>query len=270
MLKKIISVVLCLFPVTSIAATVVDINATDEDASVSVDSVWDDAVSAGNTIRISTGAGINAGTGLDINGIVQVGTPSNAGLGTSNNLYVMQSDNVATDFVISTGGDVSIGTLLQVLNAYNLEVSIMSGTNADFSVGAIEVGSNQSAAKLSILGFDNLQSTGTITTYGDLDVNVGAMRTGSMNLFAGNTDIDVTNGDLVVNGDIAKLSAEEVDIISSQHIQITGDLQNNSGQMDLSAGDTISVGGSFENLGDMRVKAKNLVVDGTMNNTGDG
>lgn len=270
MLKKLISVVLCLFPVTSIAATVVDINATDKDASVSVDSVWDDAVSAGNTIRISTGAGINAGTGLDINGIVQVGTPSNAGLGTSNNLYVMQSDNVATDFVISTGGDVSIGTLLQVLNAYNLEVSIMSGTNANFSVGAIEVGSNQSAAKLSILGFDNLQSTGTITTYGDLDVNVGAMTTGSMNLFAGNTDIDVTNGDLVVNGDIAKLSAGEVDIISSQHIKITGNLQNNSGQMDLSAGDTISVGGSFENLGDMRVKAKNLVVDGTMNNTGDG
>ena len=269
MLKKLISAVFCVFPVVSMASTIVDINATDKNSAVSIDADWDDAVAAGNTIRISTGAGINAGTGFDIAGLMQVGTPSTAGLGTSNNLYVMQSDNTATDFVVSVGGDVSVAAMLQVLNNYNLEVSTMSGTSANMQVGAITVGDEQATASLDVLGFDELQVDGAITTYGDMGVTVGELSAGAINVFAGDMNITATGGDVVVNGDIAKQSSGMFEIDTVNNISVSGDVQNNAGQMKLGADGAISVGGSLENLGSMNIAASGLTVGGTMNNTGD-
>ena len=274
MLKKLISFVCCLLPIGAVAQ-VQSVESPDGKEGVVSLSQIEGYIAGGDTVQIVEGAVLNAGTGVALSGGMHIGAASSTN--TSNNLYVLNTANDSKGFTINTYGDVSVGTVLNVLDGWVLNVS----DSAAVPMGSLIVGDSTvpgtvniaNGAVLNVSNLEEFNVTGSVGGAGELLINkVNNVSLGSVN----------TTGDVTINnaGDVSMVglvSSQTTTVQSNGNIEIPGNVPgatsgiSNSGSMDLDAGGNINVAGNLENTGagapSLAITAGGaLTVDGTMKN----
>lgn len=277
MMKKLLSFVCCLLPFSAGAVVVNDRTpgagaAYGGDGTLTTYNVNSDTVEViknGNGIVISKdSAGVSGGLTVANNVIIgQNNTGSTGG-----DLFA----EVATDipFTIQSDGNISIGSMLQVLSGRELGITTKTtGTLVDATIGSIDA-----VGKLTIQNIRNFTS-GNIDSATALGLSAQTITTGAIDVTGGTANI-AADGALVMSqfqtaGTQTNISAGSIE---------SGNIQNNSGSMKINvAGDLIAKDktatsnsaniGSIENSGtSMEITAKNVTVAGTMkndSNTGD-
>ena len=292
MMKKLISLVCCLLPM-GVRADPAIIEPIGADASVSTTyDEWQGAITNGQSIVITAGNGINAmgdaaiAPGLAVVNNMFVGLDNNPGTvdgvpvaGAVNNLYVLKSADAP--FTVISTGNVSIGSMLQVLNGADLGFK-NSDSNPqqrfDMTVGSgganegVFVGDSEKSATLTLAGVDALTVNGSVIAYGDFSANTQSVGvSGGINVNAGNLNIE-SAGAVDFGGLVAGTNAGTTEI-SGSVITSNGTVQNNADDMTLIATDGVDITGNLENVvaSDMTVSGGDVVVSGTMkNDNGDG
>ena len=274
MMKKLLSFVCCLLPFSAGAVVVNDRTpgagaAYGGDGTLTTYSVNSDTVEvikSGNGIVISKdSAGVSGGLTVANNVIIgQNNTGSTGG-----DLFA----EVATDipFTIQSDGNISIGSMLQVLSGRELGITTKTtGTLVDASVGSIDA-----VGKLTIQNIRNFTS-GNIDSATALGLSAQTITTGAIDVTGGTANI-AADGALVMSqfqtaGTQTNISAGSIE---------SGNIQNNTGSMKINVtGDLITKDktatsnlaniGSIENSGTlMDIKAQNVTVAGTMKNDSD-
>lgn len=290
MIKKLISLVCCMLPI-GVRADPVIIQPNGADAAVSTTyDAWQGAIAGGQSIVITAGNGINAmgnGTvapGLAVVNNMIVGLRSNPGTvdgtpvaGAVNNLYVLNS--ATSPFTVISTGNVSVGSMLQVLNGMNLgfKTNDSNPVAFDLTVGSggvnkgVFIGDETQSATLSLDGVRTLTIDGAVVAYGDFSANAQSVDvSGGINAKAGNVNIEST-GAVEFNGLVAGVGAGTTNITGASIIS-NGIIQNMGGNMTLGATGGIDITGNLENMvsSDMTVSGGNLVVSGTMSNQNQG
>lgn len=277
MLKKLISFVCCLLPIGAVA-DVYSVSATGEEGTISLtDSATNvldssvtenvkDVIDGGDTLRIDAGMTLDAGSSFSVNGGMHVGAENVTN--TSNNLYVMDTANSAGNFIVSTTGQVSVGTVLEVLNAWDLTISDNGNATSSFGANSVVIGTG---SKLMLANLGEVAVGTSVGGNGDFVVeNVGNVNIGSVNTTG---TVSITGADLV--NLVGLVSENDTKIESVGNINVTGDGTtggiSNSGKMVLNAGVDIFVAGNLENTGDgapsLEITAgRALTVNGTMKN----
>ena len=302
MIKKLLSLVCCVLPM-GVRAAPQEIAPIGADAAVATTyDAWQSAIAGGQSIVVIGGNGINATGGTTTGGNTVnpgfavannmiVGLQNNPGTvdvppidGKVNNLYVLNSVNQSFT-VVSTRdilpgdivtGDISIGSMLQVLNGVNLGFKTSDTNPKKFSVdvgtdgigtGGIKIGDAINTASLTLDNIDELDVKGSVIAYGDFSVDANSVNvTGGVNLYNGTMSIDsagaVTLGELIANDNVVGTT------VSGQTITVSGDVSNQGGDMELIADDDVNITGSLENsmASNLSVSGADLVVTGTVKN----
>lgn len=289
-MKKIVSLICCLLPV---GAGAVVVNPESGQQSVSTtDSAWQSAVGAGSTITIDSGNGLLAtgrgvsgdadyvAPGFSVAGNMYVGVPSDQG-SISGDLYVLNT--TADPFTVISTGDVSIGSILQVLGGKTLAFQSTDSLNAfNLTVGnnqvneGIKVGDNTQSASLVLENIDVLTVNGSVITYGDMTVDANLALMGQVNVNAG--DFSVVANAVEMDG-LVSGTDKKTDVVANEYIAVAGTVQNNAGDMTLTVGamggrtatqpNGIDISGSLENksAGNMGVVTNaDLMVWGIVSN----
>lgn len=281
MIKKLMSLVCCLVPMGVRAAPVVLEPIGADPAVATTYDAWQGAISGGQSVVIAGGSGINAigGTttvgdevapGINVAANMIVGLDQNPGtadgtpvLGAVNNLYVLNT--AANPFTIISAGDVSVGSMLQVLGNANLGVKASDSDSVafDFNVGAdgIKIGDANNDAALTLSDIDVLTVDGSVISYGNFDVDANAVSLGAVNVNSGTVDI-VSDGAVSFGGVVSQSGAERIDISAETTIVSNGTIQNNAESMNLSGQGGISVAGNLENVSVAGAPAANMTVSG--------
>ena len=282
----------CLLPM---GAGAVVVNPESGQQSVSTtDSAWQNAVSSGSTITINSGNGLLAigrgasgdadyvAGGFSVAGNMYVGVPSDQG-SISGDLYVLNT--TANPFTVISTGDVSIGSILQVLGGKTLAFKSNDPSSAfTLTVGSnqvnegIKVGDNTQSASLVLENIDVLTVNGSVITYGDMTVDANLALMGQVNVNAG--DFSVVANAVEMAG-LVSGTDQDVNVSANNYISVSGTVQNNAGDMTLAVDATggraavtpngIDISGSLENKssGNMDVVATggaNLRVGGIVSN----
>lgn len=290
MMKKLLSLVCCLLPMgVKAAPEVVSPIGADPAVSVAYDA-WQSAIANGQSVVIDGGNGINAMGGETTTGVAvapgfavannmsvgELTSPGTADVapidGKLNNLYVLTS--ATNPFTVISTGDVSVGSILRVLNGVDLGFK-NSDSNPqqrfDLTVGSgkvnegIYVGDAENSATLALAGIDALTVNGSVITYGDFDVNANSVDVGAINVNSGDLSIESTG---TVAFDRLVAGGTGATEITGNTITSNGTVQNNAGDMMLSATGGIDITGNLENAvaSDMTVSGGDLVVSGTIKN----
>ena len=265
MIKKLLSLVCCVLPM-GVRAAPQEIAPIGADAAVATTyDAWQSAIVGGQSIVVSGGNGINAtggqttggvdvAPGFDVTNNMIVGLDLNPGTndatpnGAVNNLYVLNS--ASSPFTVISTGDISIGSMLQVLNGVNLGFKTSDTNPEKFSVdvGAdgIKIGDAINTASLTLDNINVLDVAGSVIAYGDFSVDANSVNvTGGVNLYNGTMNIDsagaVTLGELIANDNVVGT------VVSGQTITVGGDVSNQGGDMELIADDDVNITGSLEN-----------------------
>ncbi|MBE6456391.1 MAG: hypothetical protein E7008_00400 [Alphaproteobacteria bacterium] len=286
MIKKLLSLVCCVLPM-GVRAAPQEIAPIGADAAVATTyDAWQSAIAGGQSIVVSGGNGINAtggqttggvdvAPGFDVTNNMIVGLDLNPGTndatpnGAVNNLYVLNS--ASSPFTVISTGDISIGSMLQVLNGVNLGFKTSDTNPEKFSVdvGAdgIKIGDAINTAALTLDNINVLDVAGSVIAYGDFSVDANSVNvTGGVNLYNGTMNIDsagaVTLGELIANDNVVGTA------VSGQTITVSGDVSNQGGDMELIAEDDVNITGSLENsvASNLSVSGADLVVTGTVKN----
>lgn len=296
MIKKLVSLVCCLLPMGA-GAVVVSPESGQQSVSTT-DAAWQSAVSAGNSITINTGNGIVAtgrgasgdadyvAGGFSVANNMYVGVASDQG-SIAGDLYILNS--ASNPFTIISTGDVSIGSILQVLGGKTLALqSNNAGTNFNLTVGSnqvnegIKVGDATQSAKLTLNNIDALTVNGSVITYGDMSVDANTIKMGQVN--ANDGDFTVVANTVEMAGLVSN-TADGATVTVQHYIGVGGTVQNNAGDMSLVLNGTgvdgslsatgIVIGGSLENKssGQLIVSANStgkygLTVGGIISNEG--
>lgn len=281
MFKKIISLLCCVAPIGVMAADV------SGDVISTGSTEWQDAwevANSGGSLVVSQGTGIEDTEvivddyGINFTGNLVVG--QSAGDATAGySLYVLDNANDDRVFNITTNRDVSVGTLLQVLNSWDLEISgpvnLADVTSASVVLGGIDVAAS---SDLSLLNIKDVRVTGgtVIESAGSLVMDeVGAVNMAGVNAY-GSIDINVlkldqgngqtTTGDLIVSG-LGAFGGADIDVAGNMNV--AGSVQNNSADtaFEISVAGNMIVNGALENSGlSMTISDAALTVNGTMKN----
>ena len=291
MIKRLVSFACCLLP---LGAGAVVVNPEIGNTFVSTESdAWQSAMADGQTIEISASDefpsidGIVSQDGFSIAENLYYGVPyqgSQAG-----NLYVLSS--VGDAFTIESQKDVSIGAMLQVVDAKTLSFKL--GADADLIIGngGIQVGESSKSASLALQDVDELTVGGGIRSFGNfsvsansvnvqggIDVNtlVGTEKTSIVSLggvsFAGlnasgvgSTSITAgDNSDLVSSGTIEN-NAGDMSVVAGGDIKVTGNVSNNSAAELVINGADLNVSGALTNAnagGTVILDVESLTVSG--------
>ena len=305
MMKKLISLVCCLLPM-GVKAAPAEISPIGANPAVSVAyDAWQSAIKEGQSVVIKGGNGIDATGGKTTDNVtvapgfavaynMNVGEAFNPGTadvtpidGKLSNLYVLTT--ATNPFTVVSTGDVSIGSLLQVLNGYELGFK-NSDSNPDqrfnLTIGsgmtnqAVLVGDSTKSATLTLAGIDALTVNGAVIAYGDVSVDANSVKVGAINANAGEMNIS-SNGNVEFDSLIANAEQTSVDVSAgiaddpddndtSASIVSNGDVHsNNAGDITLAtAGGKIDIAGNLENssVAEMNISGGDLTVDGTMKN----
>ena len=290
MIKKLISLVCCLVPMGVKAAPAL-IEPVGGDAAVATTyDAWQGAITNGQSVVVTGGNGINAvggGTiapGFSIANTMSVGELTNPGtadvepiVGKLNNLYVLNS--VVNPFTVLSKGDVSIGSVLQVLNGMTLGFKSPDATRFNLSVGSgginegVRVGGDGNLAAMDLANIDVLTVNGSVIAYGDFSVDANSVDVGGINVNAGNMNI-VAADSVRFNQIVSGAAAGTVNVQAGTTITSAGTIQNSADSMELVAAGGISVAGNLENTvvsdnAEFSVSGGDLVVSGTMKNDSD-
>ena len=286
MIKKLLSLVCCVLPM-GVRAAPQEIAPIGADAAVATTyDAWQSAIAGGQSIVVSGGNGINAtggqttggvdvAPGFDVTNNMIVGLDLNPGTndatpnGAVNNLYVLNS--ASSPFTVISTGDISIGSMLQVLNGVELGFKTSDTNPEKFSVdvGAdgIKIGNAINTASLTLDNINVVDVAGSVIAYGDFSVDANSVNvTGGVNLYNGTMNIDsagaVTLGELIANDNVVGTA------VSGQTITVSGDVSNQGGDMELIADDDVNITGSLENsvASNLSVSGADLVVTGTVKN----
>lgn len=291
MIKKLLSLVCCVLPM-GVRAAPQEIAPIGADAAVATTyDAWQSAIAGGQSIVVIGGNGINAtggqttggvdvASGFDVTNNMIVGLDLNPGTndatpnGAVNNLYVLNS--ASSPFTVISTGDISIGSMLQVLNGVNLGFKTSDTNPKKFSVdvgtdgigtGGIKIGDAINTASLTLDNINELDVKGSVIAYGDFSVDANSVNvTGGLNLYKGTINIDsagaVTLGELIANDNVGGTT------VSGQTITVSGGVSNQGGDMELIAGDDVNITGNLENsaASNLSVSGADLVVTGTVKN----
>ena len=291
MIKKLLSLVCCVLPM-GVRAAPQEIAPIGADAAVATTyDAWQSAIAGGQSIVVIGGNGINAtggqttggvdvAPGFDVTNNMIVGLDLNPGTndatpnGAVNNLYVLNS--ASSPFTVISTGDISIGSMLQVLNGVNLGFKTSDTNPEKFSVdvgtdgigtGGIKIGDAINTASLTLDNINELDVKGSVIAYGDFSVDANSVNvTGGLNLYKGTINIDsagaVTLGELIANDNVGGTT------VSGQTITVSGGVSNQGGDMKLIAGDDVNITGNLENsaASNLSVSGADLVVTGTVKN----
>ena len=230
MLKKLISAVFCVFPMGLFAAP---LQPSGGNSSVSTNQFPTD----GSVIIIGGGNGLTVDSALSIDGSMYVGTDNDMG---ANDGDLVVLNTVNNPFTVQLNKNISIGSVLQVLNSWQLAFQ-STGTGYDINAGSIVNNGKLNATNI------NTFNVGNIETSGDLNVSVNDI-----------VDID----GLTVTG------MADVDINAGRYLYSSGTIQNNyASTMDLKSTGNIEIAQNLENMnGVMNITGAGLIVDGTMTN----
>ncbi len=291
MIKKLLSLVCCVLPM-GVRAAPQEIAPIGADAAVATTyDAWQSAIAGGQSIVVIGGNGINAtggqttggvdvAPGFDVTNNMIVGLDLNPGTndatpnGAVNNLYVLNS--ASSPFTVISTGDISIGSMLQVLNGVNLGFKTSDTNPEKFSVdvgtdgigtGGIKIGDAINTASLTLDNINELDVKGSVIAYGDLSVDANSVNvTGGLNLYKGTINIDstgaVTLGELIANDNVGGTT------VSGQTITVSGGVSNQGSDMELIAGYDVNITGNLENsaASNLSVSGADLVVTGTVKN----
>lgn len=233
---------------------------------------WTDAVAAGETITISAtnAIGIMAGNGFAIENNMYLGSASDQG-SINGDLHILNT--VSDPFTITSGGDVSIGAMLQVLDGKTLSFKAPDSGTGEFNltIGSggtnegVRVGTALQNAKLNVSGVNDFVVNGSVISYGDVNVAAKSVDVGLINVGSGDMMVGAT-GAVKVAGLVANTDGS-VDVDAGTTIVANGTVQNNAGDMTLDAGGNITVTGALENAGgNMIVNGASISVSETMKN----
>ena len=291
MIKKLLSLVCCVLPM-GVRAAPQEIAPIGADAAVATTyDAWQSAIAGGQSIVVIGGNGINAtggqttggvgvAPGFDVTNNMIVGLDLNPGTndatpnGAVNNLYVLNS--ASSPFTVISTGDISIGSMLQVLNGVNLGFKTSDTNPEKFSVdvgtdgigtGGIKIGDAINTASLTLDNINELDVKGSVIAYGDFSVDANSVNvTGGLNLYKGTINIDsvgaVTLGELIANDNVGGTT------VSGQTITVSGGVSNQGGDMELIAGGDVNITGNLGNsaASNLSVSGADLVVTGTVKN----
>lgn len=270
-MKKLLSLVCCLLPMGA-GAVVVEPEVGQNSVSTEQD-MWKDAIEAGQTITINATNvnGILSPNGFSIADNMYVGMANDQG-SEFGSLYVLNT--VQNPFTVVSSGDVSIGSILQVFGGKTLEFKANNSNPVAFDLtvgsgnrneGIFVGGDAENSATMTLAGIDALTVNGSVITYGDLSVNANSVDVGAINVWAGNLNIESAGAvafDGLVTGGTGATEIMGATITSNDTVQ------NNAGDMMLSATGGIDITGNLENAvaSDMTVSGGDLVVSGTIKN----
>ncbi len=288
MLKKIISLLCCVFPAAVFAAD--DNVVTFDSGDVSANGVfttagnadWQDAISNKKTIRFNAGNTINdvgstSGTALNLNGGMFIGygnvSDSDGGLSPSGAFYVMGRDS-NLNFSIKTYEDVSVGTQLIVYDGWNFSVEgAVNPVGVGMTVGTGGNVATVSVAQNAVLNFVNLDDvyingTSTVNGGGRLNtenvnnLSVGAIETAGVLNINVNNDVNITS--LSVNN-----TATNTSVSANGNIHVSDFVETVSGaaNVKLDAVNTIAIDGNVNNYGTgITLANADVTVGGSFNN----
>ena len=279
MMKKLISLLCCLVPFGAGA----EIIYPNSGANVSTDeSAWANAISANQSLAISTVAPGSTTPVVAIvsnNGFVVDNLFAGAATdgGSPLNLYILNT--AANPFAIVSKADVSINSMLQVMDgvALNVKTETTGGTSFDLNVGnsgvndGIVIGNN---ASLNIRDVIDLTVNGNITASGNADIGAENITANSLMINSSLFVLNATNaaqlGDVVFNADGATDSiflGAGAGGIGAENIQ-----NNGLGLMNISSnGGTVNVVQNLQNNGKtLQVTSGDLVVGGGIFNASTG
>ena len=198
-------------------------------------------------------------------------------------LYIVgDTESAGTGFYISSPGNISIGSLLWVLDGNTITIA---GANAstgrvNFTLGNVTQGSDVSGAtqnngilNLGTLKLENIakfDASSAISNYGDeLSIDANEISGTSLNTTKGNVTLTANNGPITMSGDVTSDGTAVSTKFTANAMNVNGELQNNSGEMiiALATGD-LTVGKSLENKsGDLlKINAGDIVVNGAATN----
>ena len=293
MFKKLISLICCLLPVGA-GAAVVPFDEGDWDITLGVgvidatSSKWQQAMKTdGNSIRINKGNSINdvlinaTDYGVNFANGMYVGQEEvpDSDLIQNNALYIMAGANTDKLFAIDTVRNVSIGTILSVLDGWTLNVRGANNASGDivgnFLVGDTDNPANvyvTSGAKLNVSNLQSIQINGGVRADGDVNLAANEINVGIVNVNSGGTiNVGALDGNVSMTALNAFDGAGTSDIKSSGDITIAQDVQKsaNTGNMSIQAGGDVTIGGNLENSGGLlTVDAKDINVSGSIQNDG--
>ena len=291
MLKKIISLICCLLPVGA-GAAVKSFGATEWDPNLdpgvfdATSPVWSNAVRDGDTVRINSGNAINDvlvnATDFGVvfaNGLYagQNVVSDDALAQQSKALYIMNGANTDSAFSIYTIRDVSVGTVLEVLNSWDLQIIGRPDANnvlhGQLLVGTVGAPATVSVASGATLGAENLQNVnviGAVNVDGTMNLSAETMSLETVNS-GGVLTLESTAGDVTVKNLVAQSGASSTVVKSAANVVISGDVQNgqNANTMKISANGNVKISRSLENKGKFtQVTAENITVDRGIKNDG--
>ncbi len=252
MIKKLISFICCLAPLGAGAATIIENPGTGNAYNTPGMNATTD------TYVLESGNGIIAGTGgITVANDMYVGLDNPSG---TTGGYVYVETGADNPYTIRSDGDISIGSILQVLAGRAL------GIGSQAIGGQIEnatFGSIRADGALTIQDVKNFVS-GAISSADKLSITADNITAGAINSTAGDTTLSATGalemGQLIADGNATT-------VVNAGTIQ-SGDIQNISGTMNITSGGALTGTGSVQNNGAaMTITAGDMTVAGTMSNT---
>jgi len=207
----------------------------------------------GSAIVIGAGNGIMAPGGLNVPGNVYIGATNDMG-GANGTLVALNTTNPV--FSVVSGGNVSIGSMLQVLSGREFGIKT-SGTGWDVSVGAIDNQGTFKTENINTFTSGAINSTGAMDVVANDKIDIGGLvvtGAGATTLSAG------ANG--IVSGGTIQNNAGQMTINSAQNISVTGSLENSGTGVSVNGQDVTIAGVVTNNSGNLNVVANNLQVNG--------
>ncbi len=259
-MKKFLALISCVVPFGAAVADPIVIDPNTTPNSNVMDGL---TVASDNYARVVSGAGLSLGAGGLSAGALYVGKDSTNPETPTGELFV--ETTASNPYSIVSDGNISITSLLEVLNGYALGIGAKSqGTTISLvNIGAINANGWLTMQNIGTLG------TGNISSNANLGISANAMNvTGTIHSTGGNTTLDVVNALSITNDFIANGNAETN---VSAGTLFARNIQNISGSMIIESGGDITSTGSVENSGTlMRITGADMGVAGTMKNDANG
>lgn len=249
MMKKLLSIICCLAPFSAGAVVYPNGytpnfnpgtgNAVGGDGGMTgLDTTGENVViQSGNGIVLNRDSATGTSQGLTVANNMYIGRDSQGG--TTGDLYA--ETGVDSVFTISSDGNVSVASLLQVLNGYTLGIKAQTaGTTIDASFGNIIADGGFVAENI-----NNFTVNDAIESAADLKISANVINTGAINSTGGDTNIaatgKITMAQLSNNGGgNATINAAEIE---------SGNIENLAGAMNITLGGDLTSTGSIENSG---------------------
>lgn len=238
MIKKFIPFLYCLTPLCALAESVPGTPGVLNEINGDLD------VPATESREFMAGRGILvSGTITTADGLYIGITPT-----TPNGGAIYAQTGVDSDYAVTAGGDISIATVLQVLDGYNLSIG---GTNSavNLTAGTIEVAGNIAISNVDALSLHQFVASGD----------------GSATITANSLSITESGTD---SGDFQALGAKAVTVnLGGGAFNVAGGIENkSSGDMTITAGaitaGTITNEAETGGTGDLTINASSLTLTG--------